>query len=218
MPAARRISVPPARATRPFLFYRAMPVLALGAALSACAAPRPAGPAIPSAPISSKDTTMNATTAPAALAVDDLNQRVLRLIDSIRSRADLSPDHIQRLTGVDVEVNAEDPTIYGIAGPVDGQGRYSLVSSHTNAQGQVDSLLFSFEPVSGPAPCARVEDYRDALSQAGFSGQLMPAGHRGRESWYFTRDGVSVNVHVRDAQGAPVPGPCVASVVIGVYQ
>ncbi|MFT4197431.1 MAG: hypothetical protein QM601_05890 [Pseudoxanthomonas sp.] len=159
---------------------------------------------------------MNATTAPAPLAVDDLNRRVLRLIDSIHSRQDLAPSNIQRLTGVDVEVNAQDPSLYGIAGPLAGQGRYSLASSHKNAAGEVDSLLFSFEPGDGAAPCAKVDDYRTALSAAGFTGTHMPGGHRGRESWYFTRDGVSVNVHVRDAHGAPEA--CVASLVIGVYQ
>lgn len=159
---------------------------------------------------------MNATTA--SLSLDDLNQRVLQLIDSIRSRDDLAPAHLQRFTGVDVEVNAEDPTIYGIAGPVEGHGRYSLVSSHKNAAGQVDSLLFSFEPNDAAAPCASVDGYRDALSAAGFSGQHLPAGHRGNESWYFTRQGVSVNLHVRDGRGAAASPACVASLVIGVYQ
>ncbi|WDS35312.1 hypothetical protein [Pseudoxanthomonas sp.] len=160
---------------------------------------------------------MNAITSP-SLSVDDLNQRVLQLIDSIRTRDDLAPPHIQRLTGVDVEVNAVDPTVYGIAGAVQGSGRYSLVSSHKNAAGQVDSLLFSLEPNDAAAPCAKVDDYRTALSAAGFAGQHLPAGHRGQESWYFTRDGVSVNLHVRDARGAPTPQACVASLVIGVYQ
>lgn len=159
---------------------------------------------------------MNAIASP-SISVDELNQRVLKLIDSIRTPDDLAPPHIQRLTGVDVEVNATDPTIYGIAGPVQGSGRYSLVSSHKNAAGQVDSLLFSFEPNDASAPCARVDDYRDALSAVGFAGQHLPAGHRGQESWYFTRDGVSVNVHVRNTRGAPTPQACVASLVIGVY-
>lgn len=160
---------------------------------------------------------MNAI-APSPLSVDELNRRVLQLIDSIRTRDDLGPSHIQRLTGMDVEVNAEDPTVYGIAGPLQGNGRYSLVSSHKNAAGQVDSLLFSFESSDQPAPCARVDDYRAALSAAGFAGRHLPAGHRGHESWYFTRDGVSVNVHVRDPRGAPAAQACVASLVIGVYQ
>ncbi|TAA25644.1 hypothetical protein EA660_09355 [Pseudoxanthomonas winnipegensis] len=186
-----------------------------GLATTGCATPTRQDAAAASTP--SKDPMMTATAAP-SLSLDDLNQRVLRLIDGIRTREDLAPAQLQRLTGVDVEVNAEDPTIYGIAGPVEGQGRYSLVSSHKNAAGQVDSLLLSFEPGDAAAPCASVEGYRNALAAAGFSGQHLPAGHRGNESWYFTRQGVSVNLHVRPGRGASPAPDCVASMVIGIYQ
>lgn len=188
-----------------------------GLATTGCATPTRPHAAPAAASIPSKDPMMNATTA-TPLSLDDLNQRVLRLIDGIHSREDLAPAQLQRLTGVEVEVNAEDPTIYGIAGPVEGQGRYSLVSSHKNASGQVDSLLLSFEPDDAAAPCASVEGYRSALAAAGFSGQHLPAGHRGNEAWYFTRQGVSVNLHVRPARGASPAPDCVASMVIGVYQ
>ena len=86
---------------------------------------------------------MIATEAP--ITAEDIGHRVLKLIDRLQSAQDLAPEHIERITGIHVEINEDDPGIYGFGGKLTADWSYSLVSSPDQPGEAPTSLRFSFD-------------------------------------------------------------------------
>ena len=51
-----------------------------------------------------------------ALSAQDLGKRVLALIESLRDTRGLAPENIEKVTGMPIRVNPEDPNDYGVSG------------------------------------------------------------------------------------------------------
>ena len=166
---------------------------------------------------------MIATDAP--ITAEDIGHRVLKLIDSLHSAQDLSPEHIERVTGIQVEINEDDPGIYGFGGKLTADWSYSLVSSPDRLGEKPTSLRFSFDDThrdrANPASLApickmRFDDYRQALVSAGFTAKPMPT-FPGSDSWYFSRGDIGVTAYAlgkADPQAGPV---CLSKMIISAY-
>lgn len=165
---------------------------------------------------------MIATEAP--ITAEDIGHRVLKLIDSLRNAQDLAPEHIERITGIPVEINEDDPGIYGFAGKLATGRSYSLVSSPDRVGEKPASLRFAFDDTSrerdpaGPAPVCEIhfDDYKQALVSAGFTAKAMPT-FPGSDSWYFSRGDIGVTAYALGNTGAGTAPACLSKLIISAY-
>lgn len=160
-----------------------------------------------------------------AITAEDIGHRVLRLIDSLHSAQDLAPGHIERITGIAVEINEDDPGIYGFGGKLTADWSYSLVSSPDRLGETPTSLRFSFDDTSrdgadpaNPAPICetRFDDYTQALVSAGFTARPMPT-FPGSDSWYFSRGDIGVTAYALGKTGAEATPACLSKLIISAY-
>ena len=139
------------------------------------------------------------------LQPDELGARMLKLIGSIRGLADLSPENIERQTGLTVEIRSQDRTDYGLVGQLQDRGDYSLsaVSYRPGQKPARPDLRLS--PQTGAGCALEFGATRDALLAAGFAadGPQQPAGlddpgYRTTEPWSYMRDKVEVELYPAD--------------------
>lgn len=202
---------------------RAMPVAALvsSLALLACAplASQPARPAPPPT-----DPTMNATPPLQAptLTSQEIAQRMIRLITSLHGIEDISPQAIERQTGIPVKRDPKDPHEYGFQGPIEGPWEYELVAIPDKPGTQARRLRFMFVDYSnsdstplGPVCSPSYHEYRDALVAEGFSVKRIWTG-RPNDWWRFTRGKVYVTFYMFRGKDPDKEPACVYSYDIRV--
>lgn len=181
---------------------RAMPVAALvsSLALLACAplASQPARPAPPPT-----DPTMNATPPLQAptLTSQEIAQRMIRLITSLHGIEDISPQAIERQTGIPVKRDPKNPHEYGFQGPIEGPWEYELVAIPDKPGTQTRRLRFMFVDYSnsdstplGPVCNPSFQEYRDALVAAGYRVERIRRGLR--DDWWFFQRGKATAIFV----------------------
>lgn len=163
---------------------------------------------------------LSMTSVAQPLDAEDIGRRMLKLIDSIRSAHDITPEHIQQTTGLKVDIWSADQSKYGLSGKVTDAWYYGLRSMPPAAPGaKPNSLLFSFSDQSGgdadPTPICGLtfQDYSHALSKAGFTAKPIEC-IRGVDSWRFTRGDVSVSAYVFGDGDPAAPGACVSQLII----
>jgi hypothetical protein len=162
---------------------------------------------------------MNALSTVAASK--DIGQRVLHLIENIRSPADIAPENLERTTGRKVEFDCEDPRIYGFGERLDERWVCNLLSLRDHERsGEPNRLLFSFDDQTGrnddwSAVCGLdFEDYARALSAAGYVGEPLLGPRDAFHGFRFRRGPITVDVQVR-GENAERPGHlCVARMLI----
>ena len=71
------------------------------------------------------------TTATPTVSAEDIGQRVLKLIASLRNAGDLTPERIEQATGLRVEISTDDRNVYGFSGDIDDH-TYHLGDSGMN--------------------------------------------------------------------------------------
>jgi hypothetical protein len=158
---------------------------------------------------------MSATVPP--ITAEDIGRRVLKLIDSLRDAQDLAPERIEQVMGLRVEINDENPNIYGVGGKLTEDWSYSLESSPDRLDEKPTSLRFSFDnsrrDVAGDAsavPAAlcgmRFEDYSKAMQAAGFTAKPMRT-FQGSDSWYFNRGNIGVTAYALPLADAEQAAP-----------
>lgn len=148
------------------------------------------------------------------LSSREIGQRVLALIDSLRSARDLSPERIERATGLTVEFDAGDRNVYGVSGALGGAWSYALVSAPDRQDQPPRSLRFSLEGATADADPAPVcmptfAEYTRALTDMGFAGEPMRA-FPGSEAWHFNRGDINVMAYPRGGEG----GQCLSRLII----
>lgn len=161
------------------------------------------------------------TTATSSITAEDIGQRVLKLIDSIRSADDIAPTQIEKVTGIKVDFNPADQNQYGFGGKLSDTWSYNLVSL-TEADGSKPTrLMFSFDEQNHDddadmsAICGLDFDaYAKALKQAGFKSEPAPGERNSTRYWDFSRGEVSVHVYVRGESDAKAGHTCVTSLII----
>ncbi|MGH8082592.1 MAG: hypothetical protein ACREP7_18595 [Lysobacter sp.] len=188
-------------------------------------------------PLSAKENAaMSQPSADVSAPIDagQLIWRVLKLIEAVHSAADLTPESIERHTGLRVHVDPADHSRYAASGQVAPDWAYSLASM-TYKQGQTPTRLdFDFidsrpdrdTPADTGAICPLdFEGYRRALVGQGFKPVALAEnsrdpgfGYRGAEPWRFIRAGVEVSVRTygdRDPGAGPA---CVSGLRISVQE
>jgi hypothetical protein len=164
------------------------------------------------------------TTATAAKAVAnaaDISRRMLTLIDSIHGPEQIDATHIERVTGIKVEVDDEDPNRYGFSGDLGGVWDYSLVSLTEIDGSRPHRLMFSFDDASpdrngdmGDVCDIDLAGYDSALTGAGFVAEPIRGHHGEVEYWEYRRGEVSLQVHARGESDELAEHACVSMIVI----
>jgi hypothetical protein len=138
------------------------------------------------------------TTNAPRLDSNEIADRVLRLIDSIHDRDGLSPDNIQRSTGITVSFDPEDSDRYGFHGRVDDTWLYDLGSVVDQVAGGVRGLQFFFaapgNPEADPTPVCTpdMDVYRRRLEGMGFTATPVRGDLEQLRYWEFVRKNVRV--------------------------
>ncbi|ALN65209.1 hypothetical protein GLA29479_4372 [Lysobacter antibioticus] len=174
-------------------------------------------------------TTQSPTLADSArLDAEQIGKRVLKLIDSIHGAQDLSPENIEKQTGIKVEIHSEDRTEYGFGGALTNAWSYSLTSVSYRQGEKPTRLDFRFlSQAQGAVDIAPIcsmdfKDYSQALTSAGFQAQTLPSGdgsdpgfgYRGAEPWSFVRGKVEVAVYIHGNQDPEQGRACISSLAI----
>jgi hypothetical protein len=159
------------------------------------------------------------TTSP--IKAEDISQRILSLIDSIRGPEQVDPAHIERITGIEVKFNTSNPNLYGFGGQLNDEWGYSLVSLTETSGAKPHRLMFSFDDRSESknADMASIcvldfDAYTKALTDAGFRSSAQRGHHGEIEFWEFDRDQVRVQIRTRGESNANRKHACVSTLVI----
>lgn len=141
------------------------------------------------------------TTAASSMTAEELGHRVLNLIDSIRSKDDMSPENIEKVIGVKVEFNPKNHNDYGFGGKLTDQWSYNFGSLKDLDGGKPRRLELSFdkqtEATIDLTPICKLnyEGYSKFLTDAGFSKSPFHAEHGRLSSVNFVRGQVAVDIN-----------------------
>lgn len=157
-----------------------------------------------------------------ALSAQDLGKRVLALIESLRDTRGLAPENIEKVTGMPIRVNPEDPNDYGVSGKLTDAWYYGLRSMSTAPGSKPNRLLFQFNDQSNANAdmsevCVNFAEYDQALTAAGFSSQRMRNRLNTQDYWDYTRGDVGVTVYVRGKRTPDDAQTCVSMLIINTY-
>ncbi len=159
------------------------------------------------------------TTATHPVSAEDIGQRVLKLIASLRNAGDLSPERIEQTTGLRVEISADDRNVYGFSGDINDQWSYNLVTTPAGQDAPPRSLRFSFDADShgdvDPAPICKptFTEYTRALTELGFEGVPMRT-YPGSEGWHFNRGDINVMAYPRSGDH----GECLSKLIVSASE
>ena len=160
-----------------------------------------------------------ATAAPANAA--EIGRRVLQLIDTIHGPEQVDAAHIERVTGIKVEFNDDNPQQYGFGGQLSPDWTYNLVSLTELDGSKPHRLMFSLDDQSADANADMApieplgfEDCNQALASAGYDRTPYHGRHGQIEFWEYQRGDVSLQVHVRGESDAKAAHACVSMIVI----
>ncbi|WP_418120677.1 hypothetical protein [Variovorax sp. 350MFTsu5.1] len=152
------------------------------------------------------------------LSADQALQRMLELIRSSRSVADVTPASMQRALGV--QVKKVDSQQFGYGQRLPGNWAFGIMRQDVSGAGRVD-LTFSPLPGMQPVPWSRCEPdfarFTARLASMGFA-RHSSYGEHGRWLYdVFERPGMRVEVYPLPAEprndGAPAPA-CVQMVLM----
>lgn len=153
-------------------------------------------------------------------AAKDISQRVLALVENVRSPADIAPARIEELTGIKVEFNPDDANEYGFSGQLTDAWAYNLVSLPEGTGAKPSRIMFSFDDESrdnadmAPISALDFDDYAATLRAAGYASNAARGKHEQILYWDFSRDDVSVQIYVRGENDARAEHACVSKLII----
>lgn len=160
--------------------------------------------------------------ASTALSAQDVGKRVLALIEHVRNRQDISPETIERHTGLKVSVNPDDRNDYGVTGKLTDQWYYGLRSMSAEPGETPNRLMFQFNDQThadadmSPV-CVPFEDYNQALTSAGFTAKRQRNRLNTEDYWDFSRGDIGVSVYVRGKSDPKDAQTCVSMLIINAY-
>jgi hypothetical protein len=168
-----------------------------GCALSGHAA-QPADPAPSTSTHPLQEQSM--TTAASSLTAEEIGHRVLKLIDTIHTVDDISPGHVEKVMGVKVNFNTDDPHQYGFGGNLAGDWTYGFGSLADSGGAKPTRLELSFDNKTSRADMAPIcklsyDDYSKFLTGAGFKKSPFYAEHGRLTMVHFTRGPVAVDIN-----------------------
>jgi hypothetical protein len=150
---------------------------------------------------SGQEATMTAAPqTPSPLTGEDVSRRVLKLIGSLRSNADLTVEHLEQHTGLSMQRAANGDGSFGTGARIDANWSYNLFVSPVLGEPR-NQLTFDFARNGDPAaPMTPVcgmdfDDYARELKRMGFQDSAVRAEH-GRISYWNFRGPVTLRVFV----------------------
>jgi hypothetical protein len=158
----------------------------------------------------------------AALSAQEVGKRVLALIENVRSKQDISPEVIEKHTGLPIQVNPEDGNDYGVSGKLTEQWYYGLRSMSGTPGEKPNRLLFQFNDQThsdadmSPV-CIAFEDYSQALTAAGFTPKRLRNRLDTEDYWDFSRGDIGVTVYLRGKANPKDTQACVSMLIINAY-
>ncbi len=153
-------------------------------------------------------------------SAEDIGKRVLTLIENVRGPADIAPARIEALTGIQVEFNPDDANEYGFSGQLTDAWTYNLVSLPEGTGEKPSRIMFSFDDETrdnadmAPIAALDFDDYAATLRAAGYAASPARGKHEQILYWDFSRDDVSVQIHVRGENDAKAGHACVSKLII----
>ncbi len=112
---------------------------------------------------------------------EDIGERIIRLAKNLNKIDDISPESIERHTGLEVKFNENNRLIYGFHGLISEPWIYVLTSAQESEGSTPRQLIFSFsdqgqaEKANKAAICKPTfQDYRNALTEAGYTFKRVP--------------------------------------------
>jgi len=197
-----------------------LPALLCAIAVSACATQHESS--VPAKENAAMTAESSVVAESAAIGAQELSRRVLALIESIRDIRDISPEKIQNITGLKVEVNPQDGNDYGATGKLTDTWYYGLRSMSPDASDKPNRLLFQLndqtQTDADMSPvCVPIEDYSRTLTAAGFASRKMRNRLDTQDYWEFTRGDVGATVYVRGKSDPQDAQTCVSMVIIETY-
>ena len=140
------------------------------------------------------------TTTASSLTAEEIGHRVLKLINTIHTVDDISPAHIEKVMGVKVEFNSDDPNDYGFGGDLGDEWTYGFGSLTDPGGAKPTRLELSFDNKTDGTDMAPIcklsyEDYSKFLTDAGFKKSPFYAEHGRLTSVHFTRGPVAVDIN-----------------------
>lgn len=162
--------------------------------------------------------------APSLDTSRDIGQRVLRLIEGLRTPADLSPANVASVTGLPVAVDPRDPSVYCFGQTLDDRWIFNATSLPANGSGAGARMEFAFDDQTGEyadlsAVCGLDFDaHAQALHAAGYACSARTGSAGAFYGYDFTRDAVSVLVRVRAENAANPAHLCVDSLIVRIAE
>jgi len=158
------------------------------------------------------------------LDANQLNERVLALILSVRNATDLSADNVGKHTGLAFWSDPKNPSHFGASGGLAGAFRYSLWSMASVGLGPAPYPLKFEIGVTGDKDanmtpvCVGLDRYQRALIAAGYTSSEHPP-RVGVHYWYFKKDKARVGIYLRGKiKRYEDDQLCVFKVIIGAAQ
>lgn len=158
---------------------------------------------------------------PSELSAESLTERLIALAIALRGLDDLDADGLRRSTGLQIQVNPDDPDDYGVHGRLTDVWYYGLRAMSPDAADRPNRVLFELNDQSDSGAdmspvCVPVERYRQALTAAGFAARQLRNRLDTQDYWEFTRDRVGVTVYLRGRRDPSDAQTCVSMVIVEV--
>lgn len=162
-----------------------------------------------------------------ALTPEVLGKKVLKLVKSIRTLNDISPNNLKRQTGINVSFNAEDRNRYGFGGNVTDASdwSYGFLAYSLNEKDRTNRIRFDFnyqlhEPLKPDTTvvCKALEfnSVSEELQQAGFSAPNPSFSNHGYVgNWTMERGKVFLRISV-EGGFYPKVNNCVMGIDISI--
>lgn len=183
-------------------------------AFAVCACASTSGPLL-----AKENTTVTESAASkAALSAQQLNDKVLALILSVNDARDLSPENIERHTGLQVKPNPEEPYRFYSVGSLPDGWFFSLTGVKPDPGFPQHSVLLNMghggDGYTDRTPvCIGLEHYQSALTAAGFKASQRPP-RLGTQYRFFRSEKVSVRVELQGRTKLHDEDLCVSRVFI----
>lgn len=157
----------------------------------------------------------------------ETGKKVLKLIESVKTAADLSAVNLEKQVGMKVSFNEKNTKEFGVGGKITGAPdwfyNFSSATSTTDGKEKITSLNFSFdyqlhEPLhpdmTTVCKAFNFDSFSKYLQADGFSAPEPRIGvHNRQEGWIFNRNKISVLVAVTGGWQPNVDN-CVKTVII----
>ncbi len=154
------------------------------------------------------------------LTASEISQRVLKLIKSVQTVKDISPQNIEKITGLNMQFDPDDRDTYGTSGKVaDSTWFYSLSSLSNLNGGKPNRLQFAFRNMEreddnlSPICASGFETFKKELESVGFSARQKFGEHSRHLGWYFEKQGVSLDV-IDSWESKKLERKCIESLMI----